>query len=200
MPETLKTELASTPKSAWDYVMFWADCLDYGMGISELSKGSNLDPFGYQLLKAADQELRSAVSQLKERRPDSRAVLTCRMATEIFLKSYIALKEGLTEKQAKDLNHDLRKPFDRFVEISGYADWANLKGRLDVFPAVHERYNEQSHPLTKVWDGFAFAQSIGAVIVREQTGRNTLAKILSSNKPAPSPDVKAISGSDQRKP
>lgn len=72
MPEAIKTELASTPNLAWDYTMYWADCLDYGVGISDLSKESNLDPFGYQLLLAGDQELRAAISQLKENRRDSR--------------------------------------------------------------------------------------------------------------------------------
>ena len=98
------------------------------------------------------------------------------------------------------LNHDLRKLFDRFVEISGYADWASLKSKLDVFPAIHERYNEQSHPLIKVWDGFVFAQSIGTVIVREKTGRNTVARVLASSNAmqgtdtinlVPPPDVKS---------
>lgn len=181
MPETLKQDLISTPKTAWDFILFWADCLDYGMGISDLSKCNNLDPYGYQLLMAADQELRSAVSQLKENRPDSRVLLTCRMATEIFLKAYIALKIGLTEKEAKYLNHDLKKTFDRFLATSGYSELANLRDKLDIFPAIHDRYSELSYPLASLWNGFALAQSIGAVIVREMTGRNTTAQILSSN-------------------
>lgn len=181
MPETLKEELISTPKTAWDFVLYWADCIDYGMGISDLSKSNNLDPFGYQLLMAADQELRSAVSQLKEKRPDSRVLLTCRTATEIFLKAYIALKVGLTERQAKDIGHDLKKAFDLFLETSGYVEWAVLKSKLDVFPSIRERYNGQSRPSADLWNGFALAQSIGAVIVREKTGRNTIAQVLSSN-------------------
>ncbi len=178
MPPGLKAELTSTSKFAWDYVLFWADCIDYGLGISELLKATGLDAFGLQLMTAGDQELRSAVSMLKERRPDSRAILPCRMATEIFLKAYIALKEGLTTKHAKDLGHNLERCFDRFIEVSGYSEWAQLKNRLNVFPPIHERYNEQSQSVRAIWEGFAFAQSIGVVIVREKTGRNTISQVL----------------------
>lgn len=181
MPPTLKAELTSTSGPAWDYVIFWADCIDYGIGISELRKRNDLDIFGLQLMAAGDQELRSAVSVLKERRPDSRAILTCRMATELFLKAYIALKEGLTENQAKDLGHNLEKCFDLFVKVSGYSQWAQLKNKLSVFPPIHARYDEQAQPPSAVWQGFAFAQSIGTVIVREKTGRNTISQVLSSN-------------------
>lgn len=181
MPPALKAELISANKSAWDFLIFWADCVDYGIGISELLKRTDLNKFGLQLMAAGDQELRSAVSLLKEKRPDSRAILPCRMATEIFLKAYIALKEGLTEKQAKALSHNLENCFDRFIEVSGYSEWAQLKSKLKVFPPIHERYNEQSQPMKAVWEGFAFAQSIGTIIVRENTGRDTLSQVLSSN-------------------
>lgn len=180
MPAALKAELASASKSAWDYVVFWADCIDYGLGIGELLHRTDLDGFGLQLMAAGDQELRSAVAFLKERRPSSRAILPCRMAIEIFLKAYIALKEGLTEKQAKNFNHNLEKCFDRFVEVSGYSEWAQLKSKLKIFPPIQDRYSKQSVPMRAVWEGFAFAQSVGTMIVREKTGRNTVSQVLSS--------------------
>ena len=180
MPEQIKRELLSTPETAWDFVVFWADCVDYGLGISELSAQSVLDPFGRQLLMAADQELRSAISQLKENRPNERALMTCRMATEIFLKAYIALKVGLTEKQAREFGHNLDKLFDRFLECSGYLNWEVARNKLEVFPSVQDRYSEQSHPAANLWTGFALAQSIGTLIVREKSGRNTISQIRPS--------------------
>ena len=102
------------------------------------------------------------------------------MATELFLKAYIALKEGLTEKQAKGLGHNLENCFDRFVEVSSYPGWAQLRNKLKVFPPIEARYNEQSQAAEAVWEGFAFTQSIGTVIVREKTGRNTISQVLSS--------------------
>ncbi len=71
-------------KFAWDYAIFWADSVDYGLGIDDLRKSPRLNEFGLSLLMAGDQELRSAVAMLKQHRPDSRAILACRMAVEIF--------------------------------------------------------------------------------------------------------------------
>ena len=182
MPENIKNEIMSDPKQAWDYVAFWADCVDYGLGLDDLRNTSGLDNYGMQLLMSGDQELRAATSILNQHRPDSRAILICRMAVEMFIKSYIALKEGLTEKQAKSIGHDLNKGLDKFIEASGYDHWEAVRGKLSVFPAIHERYKEQEISLNQLWDGFAIAQSIGSVIIREHTGRNTLEQVMASNK------------------
>ena len=182
MPEHIKTELISDNKQAWDYVVFWADCADYGLGLDDLKKTGGLDSYGMQLLVSGDQELRATTSILKQPRPYSRAILTCRMAVEIFLKSFIALKDGLTEKQAKAIGHDLNKGLDKFIEVSGYDHWEAVRGKLSKFPSINERYKEQEVPLNLLWDGFAMAQSLGAVVIREHTGKNTLEQVLASNK------------------
>lgn len=182
MPEHIKTDLISDNKRAWDYMVFWADCVDYGLGLDDLKKTGGLDSYGMKLLMSGDQELRAATSILKQPRPDSRTILTCRMAVEIFLKSFIALKDGLTEKQAKAIGHDLNKALDKFIEVSGYNHWEAARSKLSGFPSIHERYKKQEVPLNLLWDGFAMAQSLGAVTIREHTERNTLEKVMASNK------------------
>jgi hypothetical protein len=175
MPESLKDDLVSNPRSASEFACHHRDCLDYGVGIGEVEHRSDLDSFGVQLLKAADHELRLAVTQLKERRPDPRAILTCRMTTELFLKAYIALKVGLSREQArKELSHDLGKAFDKFVAISGHTILSSMKGHLAVYPPVEARYDEQHLSHGSVWEGFRLAQFLGAVIVRDWASRDTL--------------------------
>jgi hypothetical protein len=186
MPQALKDDLFATPNAAWDYSVFWADCADYGFGIDDLRKGAlaphgaPLDSFGLQLLTAGHQELKSAVAQLKQRKPDPRAILNSRMALEIFLKAFIALKVGLTEKQAKDFGHDLEKLFDRFIDVSGYKHLQPLKQKLNVYPPIHSRYSEQTVSSASLWEGFSFAQSIGTIAIREHTDRNMLDQVLRS--------------------
>jgi len=182
MPEGMKHEMIADQKQDWDYAVFWADCLDYGMGIDDLRKTQGLDEFGSQLLMSADQELRAATSILSQHRPDPRAILNCRMALEIFFKSFIALKSGLTENQAKSIGHDLNKGLDKFIEVSGLKEWEKTRNLLTVFPDIHERYKEQDITLKKLWDGYSFAQSMGALIIREFTDRNTLEQVMASNK------------------
>lgn len=178
MSDLIKEELMSDQKQAWDYVFYWADCVDYGLGVHDLKKTSSLDANGIQFLMSGDQELRAAVSILSQSRPDSRAILTCRMAVEIFFKAYIALKQGLTTKQAKSISHNLNKGLDQFIEVSGYTNWEVVRNKLSVFPEIHDRYKEQDVTLETLWDGFALAQSIGALIIREHTDRNTLKQVM----------------------
>lgn len=188
MPELLRNELMSDQRQAWGYVVYWADCVDYGLGIDDLRKSNGLNEFGMKLLMAGDQELRSAVSMLKENRPDPRSILSCRMATEIFLKAFVALKGELTEAEAKNqLGHNLNKVFDKFIDVSGYRHWQPVREKLTVFPDIHERYSEQEISLEKLWSGFAIAQSLGALIVREYTERNTIGQVMSPLQPPGQP-------------
>ena len=181
MPDGIKQEMIADHRKAWEYVIYWADCLDYGMGIDELRKTKGLNEFGYQLLMSADQELRATTSILSQHRPDPRAILNCRMALEIFFKSYVALKNGLTQKEAKAIGHNLNKGLDRFIEVSGLNDLERMRQLLSVFPEIHERYKEQDITFQRLWDGYSLAHSVGAVIVREFTYRNTLQQVMASN-------------------
>lgn len=185
MPERIKQEMMADNRQAWDYAIYWADCVDYGMGIDDLRKAQGLNEFGAQLLMSADQELRVATSILCRQRPDPRAILNCRMALEIFFKSYIALKKGLSKSQAKSIGHDLNKGLNRFIETSGLTRWDKTRHLLAVFPDIHERYKEQEITLKRLWDGYSFAQSLGALIIREFTDRNTLAQVMASRNRSP---------------
>ena len=185
IPDSLKNDLMNNPKSGWDYNFFWADCVDYGFGIDDLYKDKKLNRFGIQLLMAGDQELRAATALLIQDRPQQRALLTCRMATELFIKSYIALKDQLSERQARSIGHDLFKAFDRFIEASGLKEWIPLRDQLSVFPAVNERYSEHNCKLDKLWSGFSIAQSFGAITIRNFTDRNIMAQVLQQSKSRP---------------
>jgi hypothetical protein len=176
MPEAIKQEMVASYMQAWDYVICWADCLDYGAGIYDFRETQCQDTFGAQLLMAADQELRVATSVLSKHHPDSRAILNCRMALEIFFKAYAALKGRLTEAEAKAMNHNLHKGLDKFVEISERSDWEKIRPILDAFPEVHERYREQDITFQSLWRCYSLTHSVGAAIIREFTGRDTLAQ------------------------
>lgn len=178
MPSHLINELMTNPKQAWDFTIYWADCVDYGLGIEDLRKDSHLDQYGMQLLLSGDQELKSAIYLLSQHRPEHRAILNSRMALEIFLTSFIALKKGLTEKEAKFIGHDLNKGFDRFIEASGYMHLEVLRDKLTLFPQINERYSKQSLNLEVLWESFTLAQSIGTLITREFGYRNTLTQFM----------------------
>lgn len=182
MPEHIKTELIYDSKQSMEFERFWANCVDYGLGLDDLKKTDGLDSYGMQLLMAGNQELRAATSILKQPHPDPRAILSIRLAVEIFFKSFIALKVGLTINEAKKISHNLNKGLDRFIEVSGYNHFETMRNTLSTFPLIEERYNEQKNPLDLVWNTFNMAQKLGAIIIREHTNRNILGQVMASNK------------------
>jgi len=183
MPQKIKTNLSENRKAIWDYVVFWADCIDFGYAYDALYRSENRDALGRQLLCAGYEELSSATSLLLEHRPNKRAIMNCRMATEMLLKCFIAFKDGLTETQAKNLGHNLGNIFDKFLDVSGYQHRAETNDLLRVFPEIKERYKAQEVDNSSLFDGYCFAQSIGAFTARAFTDRNTLLQVMPSNKP-----------------
>jgi hypothetical protein len=183
MPKSIKDSLIANKKRLSDYVIYWADCIDFGMGYGDLRDDKNLDPFGVDLLNAGYEELSSATSLMLEHRLNTRAILNCRMATEMFLKSFISLKISLSDKEARKAGHNLNTLMDKFIECSGYKHLEKIKPGLSVFPEVNERYKEQKIDRKQLFEAYCFAQSIGVLIIREFTDRNTLTQVLAFNKP-----------------
>jgi hypothetical protein len=178
-PEKLKQDLLRNPRDLFDYAIFWADCFDYGFGMEDIRTTSNLNAYGLQLLKSANQELGIATLALTQNRPDSRAILHCRMAVEIFLKSFLALKTNATDNDLKKINHNIDKALTEFIKVSGYENWENARNQLKVFPSIEDRYKEQRLSTSQLWLGYSLAHSLGATIMREFTKRNMLQQVLS---------------------
>jgi len=198
MPDRIKSILKSDSQELCKYVVFWADCIDFGYAYGDLIQSKSHGVFGIQLLHAGYEELSSATSLLLEKRPNGRAILNCRMATEMLLKSFIYLKQGLSESEAKRLGHDLKALLNRFIECSGYANLKVLEPLLKIFPEIGARYSEQTSESAQLFEAYCFAQSIGALLARAFTDRNTLPQVLPSNKSnnsAPSaPDAASRAG------
>lgn len=178
MPESIKYSLISNQDSLKDYTTFWSNCVDFGYGFDDMERTYKENSFGLELLKAAREELDSAISMLLESRINKRAMLASRNATEIFLKSYLALKDKLNERGAKDISHDLEKSFDLFVEVSGDRELNNLKSLVSLFPEICLRYKSQNHKTEDIWQAFAFAQRLAAYLTREFTERDIRSQLF----------------------
>ena len=175
MPATTVDELARTEGA--HYLMFWADCADYAMGFDELRDNKHLNGFGIELLIAADQELRNTASLLLDTRPMSRAIFSARMATELFIKSFLALSRGLSKKEAKSIGHNLEAGLKEFISVSGRTDGSRVADKMAVFPPIEDRYRGQLVSGSTLADAFAIAQSLGAATTREFTDRRIIEQI-----------------------
>jgi hypothetical protein len=181
MPTLTKDALFENPNRSWDYLIYWADCVDYGFGHAEVLQNNNLDEFGGRFYAAGDEELRAATLLLRQHRPQARALMNCRNATEMFFKSYLAFKGQLTEKEAIQIGHNLKKALDKFIEVSGFQLWRSAETQLAVFPAISDRYDGLRATNADLATAFAFAQSVGAAVTREFTDHNMIERVARQN-------------------
>ena len=179
MPSNIRASLTNDKRTYWEYVYFWSDCIDFGYAYGDLVEDQKQKGFCIELLKAGYEELSSATSLMLEHRPNKRAILNSRMAAEMLMKSFICLKQGLTEEEAKNFGHNLKSLLKEFIKCSGYNTLECMHDLLTVFPKIHERYNEQLATKNDIFSAYVFAQSVGAILAREFTDRNTVAQIKS---------------------
>ena len=171
MPDAIKARLFISDKMQ-DFISVWADCADYGLGFDEIISKSETD-FAMELLRSADQQLRSTVTVLHQRHPNPKAMESSRMATEMFLKSFLARHAGLTAEDAQNkLRHNLNNALSEVLKVDANSEIANVGPHLGVFPAVGDRYKGESRGLKDLWRGYQIAQFSGTFVVRNFSGRD----------------------------
>ncbi len=177
MSASIKEGLMSSPPDVLKYALLWVDCLDYCYGFDDIQKTFEANSFGFSLLNNADRELRTAVAQLLEHHPNSKASMSSRMAVEIYLKAFLVLKAGFPETQVKALNHRLGDILEKCEEVATGHDILKIKNELTVFPAIHDRYTGKELPSTTLWQAYGIAQYVAASVVRTFTDRDSRAQL-----------------------
>ncbi|MEO6723989.1 MAG: hypothetical protein ABIU20_10650, partial [Blastocatellia bacterium] len=121
-----------------------------------------------------DQQINAAMTLLLETRPNSKAIESARMATEMFLKAFLALRNGLTEQSARqDIRHNLEEAVRRCLAVVNHADLNKIQNEISCFPTdIGDRYRGTESSPRQLWEASRVAQSTGATIVRLLTGRD----------------------------
>lgn len=178
MPENLKAELKQSKQDIWRLAVYWADCCDYGYGFDDLEKNSKLSPRAMTFLLNANRELIGATSQLTTPRPNPKAILACRMACEIFLKTALIQERNPSEQELKKLGHQINSLANACHESTGLTAFKDIALAAKVFPDVSERYDGRDRPLSVVWNALAVAQFTAATVARLYTNRNMRENVL----------------------
>jgi hypothetical protein len=98
---------------------------------------------------------------------------SARMATEMFLKAYLAAKVGLTEKEAKDkIGHNVEKALDRCLAVDNQSELQIIRQDLSCFPEIGDRYKGTDKKQSELWQGYQIAQFAGTTAVRAFTNRD----------------------------
>lgn len=182
MTGPMKSELMLRPETAWPYVLTWANSVDYGYGIDDLLKTLSADEILVRsLLENADRELRAAGAQLLEHRPNSKAAISCLMATEIFLKALLVVKAKLSEREIRTFNHHLDKILSRVRQIDATHEVLTIEQQLAAFPSMSDRYTGAELAPPAMWLTYEIALHAAAAVIRSLTDRNLRAMVLSQN-------------------
>jgi hypothetical protein len=172
MPEPIRRQLCSDQPAAADFEKVWSDCIDYGYGFRDLAI-ANLPAFAQSLLRSADKEVRPCVKILHGS-PNSKALEVATLATEMFLKCYLAIYCGLDEHAAKQTyGHKLQILLDAVVCHDPSGEFSYLQGRLSCFPNINDRYHGTQHDGSALWRGYQVSQFVGAALMRKLAGQKS---------------------------
>lgn len=170
MPALVRDKLFQSVKATEEYKGVWADWFDYSFGLDDnrfkTKEGQN-QPF----LAAAVQQLSSVVSLLRELPPNHKAMESSRMAVEMFLKAYLVINHGFTERQASTLRHKLDELLKAILALAPTSELRHLNGHL-AFPEVGERYSGKLYTGNQLWQAYRTAIYVGACVARSMSTRN----------------------------
>ena len=184
MPPVVAERLNQDRIAVNNLVALGADCLDYGLGFDDLKSSPLSCMLGKDLLVSADRKLRSSVSLLLSGRSSQGAAEAARMATEMYLKCYLAHHTGATEVfLKKEVWHDLDKALSHCLAHDPSSDLSVLAGQFDCTSSIEGRYGSGELTLLELWRAYALAQSTGASVVRSISGRDVRPTLATSWKP-----------------
>jgi len=173
MPDSIKSRLTKNKQEFVQYAAVWADCIDYAFGIEGLWNGTSPNAFGQDCFRSGHPQLNATVTLLLESIPNSKAMECSRMATEMFLKGFLASKAGLTENESKsNIGHNLSKALDMCLDIEQHSELQVIQSDLTLFPEIADRYKGTNKSAIELWHGYGIAQFTGATVIRSLTGRD----------------------------
>ena len=182
MPEELKIDISKNPQSFNNLAFYWADCFDYAYGFDEIQECGKLNSTTLSFLKNADLELRGAVAQLILPTPNTKAILSLRMACEIFLKALLVQERNSTTLELQKFGHNIKNIAEACYSATNVAEFNLVANGADVFPNVSERYDGNEKSLAQIWRALCIAQIAATTVVRYYTDRDVRLKLcLSTN-------------------
>jgi len=174
MPRAVVSRMTTDPAAVAMLMNVFADSVDVAFHFDDAQRSACYSEFGRSLMKSAYNTLRGVAPLLLMSVPSPNAIQASRFAAEIFLKAFLAAKDGLTETTAKKLyGHCLDRLAARCLEIAPNSDFGQVLSQVGVFPPVEERYQSIEWKGANLWDAYATALLTAATVVRILTGQDS---------------------------
>ena len=132
-----------------------------------------MNQFAKELVVSGDQQMNTAVTLLLEDHPNPKAIESARMATEMFLKAFLAARGGLTDSSAKTIGHNLEIALDGCLAVDDKSELRVVRKDLHLLPTINDRYKGTDKSPKELWHGYAIAQFTATSVVRSLTRRDT---------------------------
>jgi hypothetical protein len=179
MPTQVKQLLSSRRNDMREYLKLWADCFDYDSGFQfvrpTLIQGSFLE----DMIDSVERELTSAVSDLCQQRPNSKAIHSSRDTAEKALKGYLCHHANLTADEAKRrFGHSIEKLLKEISVLTPHSPLLTVGNQLGVFAPYGDRYKSTVYNRSALWRAYRLAQFTAAEVQRSISGRNLLSAVL----------------------
>ncbi len=186
MPPLVQERMYRDATAIRNLVALGADCIDYGLGYDDLCRQPAPSTFAMGLLFSADKELRSSVEILLSSDPTQKAAEAARLATEMFLKFFLAHHAGATAKALRgEIGHGLDEALARCLAYDARSDLQVLIGQFGHFPAIGERYAARDRSLRELWISYSLAQVAGSCAIRSVTDRDVRGAMTVNWEPRP---------------
>jgi hypothetical protein len=172
MPQPLKEQINQSQGDLWRLALYWADCCDYAYGIDDMGKEGKLSSKALTFVQNGDRELVGAIAQLVTPKPNTKAILALRMASEIFMKALLIQEKNLTEQQLRKLSHKIEDIAGECFAATGVREFEAVANAAGIFPGVSERYEGDEWKLSEVWKAICVAQIAATAVARQYTDRD----------------------------
>jgi hypothetical protein len=180
MPLALKDRIAASREDLWRLALYWADCVDYAYGFDDMSKEGKLSARALEFAVSGSHELMGSIAQVVSPRPNTKAILGFRMATEIFLKAILVQESGATEAALKRFGHKIGDLATECQRLTGNSSYVEIARSAAVFPDVAERYEGSEWPLAQVWQSALIAQAAASCMARRYSDRDLRSQVIQS--------------------
>jgi hypothetical protein len=171
MPRSVKYRLSTDPSARSDFTRTFTNFLDVSDGPQHAKAATRYGSFAASLFGGAYQKLSTLPPLLTGSRPIAAVLDPAHLTVEMFLKGFLAVHDGLTEKTAiGEYRHDLPKLLERCQVLAPAVDFGVTIADLSVFPGMGARYGEMDCTPVEMWRAFSCALAGGASVTRALFG------------------------------
>lgn len=165
MPMLVKRRLAANHLEVQRYTQLAIDCITYHNSRDAALSSVGADTLAGERFQSADSHLQTAAASLADKRPKQASSGVARLATEIFLKSYLAHHCGKTNADLIALSHKLGESFRQCLAHDPNGALQRLAAPIEQYPAVGTRYDATDWTPEKLASDWATAQAAGVIVV-----------------------------------